>query len=139
MMFTIKNLKTLSSGAYTASLYKDGTKVATVEDDGRGGPPRLHPTDTAHYGQARTQLEAELTEYATTITDPTWATPAGELTGWAWETAVGYLIQQAENAAFGRKCARKGVVALVDPSGFELVGVHPTVVEEYVNKGYTPL
>jgi hypothetical protein len=109
-MFTIKNFKSLSSGAYTATLYRKGKRVGTIEDDGRGGQPRLEPNwDQAgpkKYWEQRNELTAELNEWAKTVI-PVWYLtshgtyePAGTPD---WEAAIGFLTDCAEYNKLSKK------------------------------------
>lgn len=99
MTYTIKNYRTLSSGAYTASLYKDGKRVATIEDDGHGGEPNVYPTSTtAPLWAAREAVLNELTAWAQSNVPEWYTTTFGTHRAMIpnWELAVGYLIEQIE-------------------------------------------
>jgi hypothetical protein len=96
--YEIKNLNTLSSGAYTATLYRDNKRIATLEDDGRGGQVRMWATAKDATWRETEVLQVELTAWSKTNL-PDWY-----LTSWGaydrldpdWELAVGYLTEAAE-------------------------------------------
>jgi len=100
MDFTIKNFRSLSSGAYTATLYQDGKRVATVEDDGRGGQVRINPVKAENWGSVRASLEAVLTNWAEVSLPEWYLTSYGThpaLNARSFELAIDYLIECAEN------------------------------------------
>lgn len=97
-MFEIRNYKSLSSGAYTATLYKDGKRVATVEDDGRGGEPRIWPTAKDATWRDRDEVVRHLTAWAKSSLPEWYLTGHGTfptLTA-TWELGLGYLIECVE-------------------------------------------
>jgi hypothetical protein len=120
--YTIKSLKTLASGAYTATLYRDNKRIATLEDDGRGGQVRMWSTAKDATWRETEALQDELTAWSKDNL-PDWY-----LTSWGayprlepdWELAVGFLTEAAEI----NKSARKGrIVRKAD--GTEWVNATP--------------
>lgn len=106
MTYEIRNYRSLSSGAYTASLWKDGKRVATIEDDGRGGEPNVYPTSrTAPMWAAREVLLNELTAWAKESLPEWYLTSHGTfptaLTA-NWELGIGYLTESAELNRIGK-------------------------------------
>jgi len=124
--FTIKNYKSLSSGAFTATLYRDNKRIALIEDDGHGGAPRLHllaesgklpetREDVRALWERQAEVVAEMDEWAK-VTVPDWY-----LSNWGewddpltanWELGIGYLTEVLEFV----KLAKKGTL-LRNPEG----------------------
>ena len=110
-MYTLKNLKMLQSGAYEASLYRDGKRIARVSDDGNGGQPRLWPLkEGVHLWKFHEEVAAGLTAWAATAVPEWYLTNFGQLPlldGEAdWELALGYLVALAEYERLSRKGQR---------------------------------
>lgn len=129
-IYTIKNLKTFRSndgGGFNASLYRDGTKVADVDDEGNGGSlmfhwldhkaPRVALTRPSHvrtapgatYTRHATPEEARLLAYADTL-PPIKAhglvIPEDE------ETVVSSLVADHEFMAKARRAFKTKVVGI---------------------------
>lgn len=111
LRYQIKALHALKSGAYTASLYCDGKKVADVEDDGRGGSPRVYWLDGKAYANG-----SAYDEFVTWFADvvPEWH--------WSWtfiaggqveELGIAFLIDVAE----WNRLAKKGNVLVFRKPG----------------------
>jgi hypothetical protein len=109
LRYQIKALRTLKSGAYTASLYCDGKKVADVEDEGRGGSPRVYYADGKAYGEG---YEALTTWFEATCPEWHWSHEfiAG---GQIEELAIAFLIDVAE----WNRLAKKGNVLVFRKPG----------------------
>jgi len=128
MTFTVKNVKTLISGAYTASLYENGKRIAVIEDDGRGGQPYIRPTSTTAYYMEQPRIVEALSMWGC-VNLPAWyLTSHGQheaLGSSNWELAIGYLIEVAQN----NKMAKPGRVLFRMPDGREATGPeqHPQV------------
>lgn len=113
MTFTIKALRTTATGAYSASLYEDGKRVAIVSDEGRGGAPRVEPVKAENWGKERTRLEGALSAWSHTL--PWWyltsfgTHPALDLGEGNYELSIGFLVECAEynQLAKGKRLVRK--------------------------------
>lgn len=109
-MYALKNLKMLQSGAYEASLYCDGKRVARVDYDGSGGQPRLWPLKSGsgvHLWDFHDGVAAGLTAWAATAVPEWYLTNFGQLplidSEADWELALGYLVALAEYERLSRK------------------------------------
>lgn len=104
MKFVLKHYKALRSGAYTATLWRDGKRYATIEDDGQGGEPRLWPTAKDATWRERDAIAAELTDWAKDTLPEWYLTSHGEhqRLNPNWELAIGYLCECAELDRLGK-------------------------------------
>ena len=104
MKYVLKHYKALRSGAYTATVWRDGKRWATVEDDGRGGEPRLWPTAKDATWKERDALIAELEDWARTAVPEWYLTSHGthQRLPANWEMAIGYLTECAELDRLGK-------------------------------------
>lgn len=104
MRYVLKHYKALRTGAYTATLWKDGKRYATIEDDGRGGQPNVWPTAKGGTTTDRLAIEAELTEWSKDNVPDWYLTSHGEHERLSpnWELALGYLTECAELNRLGK-------------------------------------
>ena len=105
--FTIKNVRDTAGGAFSCSLYEDGTRVAVITNDGRGGPDSIEPILTGGliWREEVARLEAALTAWAE-ATLPEWYLTTFDTHDRLdpnWELALGYLSECAEYDRLARK------------------------------------
>lgn len=120
MTFTIKNLRDTATGAYSASLYEDGKRVAIISDEGRGGAPRVEPIKAENWGRERTRIEQALSAWSHTL--PWWYLtshgqhPALNLGDGNYELAIGYLVEVFDAEKVAARAAKTGkcLVLLAD-------------------------
>lgn len=130
---TLKSYKSLSSGAFTATIYKDGKRWALVEDDGRGGQPRVEPAQYNPDSGPRWRdlvdaIEADLHNWALVNLPDWYLTNFGEIEALSpsWELGIGYLTEVAE---FSRS-AKKGFVVRKDDGNFYVFSSYESAIRE---------
>lgn len=108
MSYEIRNYRT-SGPAYTATLYKDGKRIATVEDTGRGGSPFIWGATPNANTDLRLSIEADLESWAKTEVPEWYLTSHGTfpLLSANWELALGYLV---ERVTLDRLAKKKKVI-----------------------------
>lgn len=92
MKYQIKALKSLASGAFEGSLYKDGKRIGTVGNDGRGGSNRVWMNSDDY--ATRQSMEAELGEWLLTVNSNHWTANAASSD--RVDLAVSFLADIAE-------------------------------------------
>lgn len=114
MTFVVKAVKSLSSGAYTMSLYEDDIRTAVISNDGRGGPDMIEPLGDVWRVEVD-RLEAALTEWSRDNVPDWYLTSNGAHAPVShdWEIALGYLAECWENDHL----AKPGSVLFRRPNG----------------------
>lgn len=104
LRYQIKALKALKSGAYTATLYCGNTKVAYIEDSGRGGAPHVNWLGGT-YAEWKPIEDAFLAWWKAEVPEWHW-THAYRDNEYVIESAVSFVIDVAE----WNRLAKRGTV-----------------------------
>ncbi len=121
--YVIKGLKTLKSGAYTATLYLNGKKVADLEYDGNGGSPRTW-FEGEDYPARQAAEDAFVAWYRVNVPSWHWSFEHRE-DAYGIESAISYVIDVADFV----KMSKRGTVHLFrKPGSTDLADWRPDAI-----------